>query len=575
MISQVVKPDLNRLNWIKTNLRIIDKAGQLRSLRPNNGQLLLHAEMQQQRARDLPVRIVLLKPRRVGWSTWSEAEAFHDIHHLPNWAAMAVSLDADSTDTIFDMTKRFQRYLRANKPTNKTNKKQILFAPPHNSVFHAQTAGKIGVGRSFTAQFLHCSEVAFWLEAKTQLAGLYQIVDDSPGTVIILESTANGIGGAFYDKYWAAKQHAEEHPSDYREYRAVFFAWFEFPEYQTVIPDWWTRTEEEQDIAQLHGLSDEQLYWRRVKIAELDGDVSLFRQEYPATDLEAFQASGNAVFTPKMIASQEQHCLEGRTAVFTGPDANVDIENVDRRWNCWHIYQLPVAGRQYALGIDTMEGKISDIKDPKSKLDHDGMVMIDRENGDICAVWEGQSPPDVLINQSYWAGKIYNNAFIGVEMPMGFSVLRGLHNKGYRNLYNRETHDETLISEPTDTLGWRTTLITREWMVKDLITAIREQAIKIYHQGIVDQMKTFIKDKKGKSIHMPGKLDDLLFGLMIAIQIHQRCPMVTAMTQSHTSSEEIKEAQTGSQLAYSGAIDHGNEFDDDDNDNDYYDDHSY
>ena len=59
-------------------------------------------------------------------------------------------------------------------------------------------------------------------------------------------------------------------------------------------PEWFTRTDEEDELVALYGLSDDQLYWRRVQIAEVDGDVSLFKQEYPATDIEAFQASGNS-----------------------------------------------------------------------------------------------------------------------------------------------------------------------------------------------------------------------------------------------------------------------------------------
>jgi hypothetical protein len=109
-------------------------------------------------------------------------------------------------------------------------------------------------------------------------------------------------------------------------------------------------------------------------------------------------------------------------------------------------------------------------------------------------------------------------------------------------------------------------------MVKDFITAIRDLAITIYQDIVVDEMETFIKDKTGKCIHMPGKKDDLLFGLMIAIQVHKRCPLTLGSDQTHTSGEPEKPQETIASLAYSGAIDPGNEYDDDD---DYYDGHTY
>jgi hypothetical protein len=555
-----ILPDYNRLNWIQDSLQIIDKRGNLRPLVPNNGQLLLHAELQQQRMRDLPVRIVLLKPRRVGWSTWSEAEAFHDIHHNPNWAAMAVSMDADSTDTIFAMTKRFQRYLPDSRPTDNTNKKQIVFSDPHNSVFHAQTAGKVGVGRSFTAQFLHCSEVAFWADAKTQLAGLYQIVDDSPGTVIILESTANGIGGSFYDKYWQAKDHQKLFPEDFREYRPVFFSWFDFPEYVLTPPEWFERTEEEDELVSLYNLTDEQLYWRRVKIAELDDDLSLFKQEYPCTDLEAFQSSGNPVFTPAQISSQEKHLVDCRTAVFREDE----IDDVNRSFNCWFLANVPIPGREYSMGIDTMEGRISDIADPKSKLDCHGIVVMDRATGEWVAVYHGQGGQDELGEQAYWCARYFNDAFVGVEMPQGMVVLKYFVDRGYSNLYNRQTHDESLSPTDSEAFGWRTTIVTRDWMVNDFITAIRSNAVKIRQEIAIEEMKTFIRDKTGKAIHMPGKKDDVLFGGMIALQIHKRCPLSGLGNQTHTTGFEV-EYENMDKLAYAGAIDYGTErdFDDD------------
>src|SRR5690606_31313523 len=59
----------------------------------------------------------------------------------------------------------------------------------------------------------------------------------------------------------------------------------------------WQMTAEEEEYAEAHGLDDEQMAWRRWKIAELRHDW-LFRQEYPATAAEAFQSSGHDSYIP-------------------------------------------------------------------------------------------------------------------------------------------------------------------------------------------------------------------------------------------------------------------------------------
>ena len=52
-----------------------------------------------------------------------------------------------------------------------------------------------------TWALFHGSEVGFWAHADSHIAGVLQAVPDAKGTEIILESTANGVGGAFH-KMW-------------------------------------------------------------------------------------------------------------------------------------------------------------------------------------------------------------------------------------------------------------------------------------------------------------------------------------------------------------------------------------
>ncbi|MCJ7482648.1 MAG: hypothetical protein MUO31_06755 [Thermodesulfovibrionales bacterium] len=538
-----------RLGWIAENLKIQNKAGRLVHLVANDGQILLNDTMEEQRRRSLPVRIVLLKPRQVGWTTWSEAEGFYDAYFRPNWQVFIGSLDTDSTDHVFSMTKLFLSEIADPKPTDATNRKEIIFSAPHRSKIIAQTAGKEGFGRGYTPHYFHASEVAFWPNAKKQLAGIYQGIPQGRDTTIILESTANGVGGAFYDTFWEAVERRKRNPNDYSGYLPVFFPWYRFSEYSIDPPKGFQMTSDEREESDQYDLRPGQIYWRRLKIDEVNGDISIFRQEYPATALEAFQASGNPVFTQQMIKSQEsQVCPHPRYCIMAG-----EIENVDRIFNCWQIVRLPQINHDYCMGIDTMEGRVSDINDVKSNLDCDAIAIIDRAACEVVAIYHGRGNQADLGEQALRMAEFYNDAWVAPEIPAGMVVLGKFKDAGYDNIYNRQQHDERLETSDSENLGWRTTMITRDYMINQFITCMRDNSLTVNFMPVVEEMKTFIRDKTGKKVHMPSKHDDLLFAVMIALQVHLRCPVTQPYPDSHTTSYVPDYREDN--IVYAGAVD--------------------
>jgi len=546
------------INWIDENLKIINKNGELVSLCPNDGQLMLAGIIQKQRAAGFPVRILLLKPRQVGWSTWSEAEAFYEINSRSNWTALCVSADTESTDMVFNMTRTFQSHLpvECRRPTKASNRKEIRYRAPHGSKFLTQTAGKDVLGRGGTIHFFHGSEVAFWPKAKEGLAAVLQMVPKNPDTIVILETTANGVGGAFYDMYWQAVDRQKSGDS-LEGYLPIFFPWHKFLEYTTEPPEGFVADEDERIVQKECDLTNAQVYWRRLKIQELGGDEALFRQEYPATAMEAFQTSGNPVFLQSMINHQKQFVREPRRCILTQDN----IEDVQRTFNCWKIRQMPCDNHEYAMGIDTMEARLSDVNDPKSNLDADGIAIFDRNAGEYVAIYQGRGDQVDLAWQAYYAAKLYNDAFIAPEIPNSMTLLNIFKEKGYANIYNRQVHDQQLTIQDSENLGWRTDMVTRKWLVDDFRAALREKSFIVGFDEIINEMMSFCYDKSGKPIHMAGKHDDLLFAAMIAFQVHLRCPKgITAYSYAFTGGpdEPVDDIQS---LAKVGVVDMGLEDD--------------
>jgi hypothetical protein len=80
----------------------------------------------------------------------------------------------------------------------------------NHSWYRADSAKEFESGRGLTLHSLHISELAFFPDAQRKLTGVLQAVPNEPGTLIVLESTANGQN--YFKDLWDT---AEAGESDY------------------------------------------------------------------------------------------------------------------------------------------------------------------------------------------------------------------------------------------------------------------------------------------------------------------------------------------------------------------------
>jgi hypothetical protein len=254
------------------HLWIINKAGQWQRLVLNDIQLDLVSKLT---GRDL-----ILKPRQVGTSTLMRALVFYEsIRGTTSSAAMAH--DSETTQKLRRMDKRFfDRLDPAFGVARSIDNASTTVYQPHASEVTIATAGSRDTGRGGTYNMVHGSEVAFWKDAGSLMAGLLQGVP--AGGRIVLESTANGASGWFYDRVM--------NPDGWAVH---FYPWWAMQEYRRPPPDGMRMTGEEQRLKAQHALDDWQIAWRRAKQAELG---PLFPQEYPEDVYSAFITSGQSVF---------------------------------------------------------------------------------------------------------------------------------------------------------------------------------------------------------------------------------------------------------------------------------------
>ncbi len=523
--------------WMNNNLKIVDMDGCISALSLNVAQRMLHKTIEDiQVSKGYPVRVIVLKARRTGISTYSEARYFYEINQRSHVNAVVASADIASTNKVFKMAKMFQANMpgQIRRDTDYSNRKEIVYSEPHGSAFIAQTAGTDVLGRGGQTHYFHCTEVGFWKDAKTQFGGAMQEVPDKD-SMVILESTANGVGGMFHDMFWEAMDDWKFSKSP-GNFLPVFLPWFIFPEYQRKVPEHFTFKPGkphasnipvewvgvEQELIRKFQLTYEQLYWRRWAIKnKCQNDLNLFDQEFPYCAEVAFNSTGRNVFLHSRLESVETK--EPITALLIR-NGRIQPEPIDRQRNCWQIWKKPDAGHEYAIGIDTMEGTQSDPDDPKSNYDLHAVSVLDRDTGEIVAIYLGRGSQRELGDQCFLAAKWYNDAWVAPELPMGMVVLDVLKESGYDRIYQRQAADEQRVETDSLNLGWRTTILTRPKMVDNFKTAFNEGEIVIYSKDLLDEMRTFVYDKRGTPRHRPGKHDDLLFASMIALQLHMRLP---------------------------------------------------
>lgn len=517
---------LNARDYIEGLLKIRTKDGRMVPLILNPPQQRLYEAVKRQWQAKKPVRIIILKARQMGFSTLTEALIFWRTATAPYTESMVVAHKEDATANLFRMSKLYLDALPdLLKPmTRASNAQEIDFSKPVrlrsdrdglHSRIRCATAGGEGVGRSYTLQCLHLSEFAFWPGDKLKtFVGLAQAVPDLPGTMIIIESTANG-----YETFKAMwDQAVEAQRSGQEGFEPIFFPWYEMPEYRRDPPPGFEKTQEEADLAEQFNLDDQQLAWRRWCIQTLcGGDMQLFRQEYPATPDEAFIATGSCFFPQEELVKRREAVREDKWE--RGAFRISWTPTKDIRSFTWtkdetgpiRIRKKPEAGVPYVIGGDTAgEGS-----------DYFAGQVLDNRTGEQVAVLHHQYGEREYAEQMYCLGKYYNDALIGIETNFSTYPEMKLEELGYQNLYVRERFD-TYSGKPQRAYGFATTSRTRQTILDGLKDVSMHDMDMITDYETLGEMITFVRGDDGKPAAEEGEHDDLVMSLAIAHHVRSQ-----------------------------------------------------
>ena len=463
----------------------------------NAAQKEINKQLEAQLEKTGKVRAIVLKARQQGISTYCAARVFWKTFFTPYTRSVVMAHDSATSDALFNMSRNIIDNMEEPPTLQKSNAKEILFE--HNkSGYRLYTAGAKEAGRGTTPTIAHLSEVAFWQFDEQILAGLFQGISQENETEVILESTANGASGEFFRLFQGAM-------NGENEYVPIFLPWYITPEYRREAPEGFELTDEEEDLVENYSLDNDQLYWRRLKIAE-SGEKK-FIQEYPASAEEAFLVTGNSVFDQEIVQMYEVKAPD-YTRAFDYESSYFE----DNKSGHLEMWRAPKFEDRFIIGADVALGV---------GQDYSTAVVLNKER-EVCALFrDNYIDPSVFGDILFYLGRYFNNALLAVESnSLGIATLNRLKQMNYVNLYY-QTKAATLANEEGSKPGFRTTISTKPMIIGNLKRAIEEHDIDISSDIIVSELRTYVSAENGSTNALAGNYDDTVMALAIAFEAYR------------------------------------------------------
>lgn len=519
--------------FIENMLYIVDKKSQMTKfiLNEEQNKLLEHVEFCLEN--DIPIRMIVLKARQIGSTTFFTALGFWWASMNKNVKYGIVAHMYKSAEAIFEKCKIFYNNLPIemqpattqmsgdgitfNKKTGKGINSKVQFATVNEGVYRGETL-----------TYLHLTECAFW-EGNVQAIenSLAPTVSINPRTMVVRESTANGYN-FFKDDWDRAVQKKSE-------YTPFFFGWQDHSEYQMQTPKGFTLTEKEEDLQRRFDVTDNQLMWRRYQIDNnYGGNETWFKQENPMTPEEAFVAAGAGVFDAETIVQGYEGCVEPKKMeievyptfekLLVWEEPQIHEEKIYQEKSVWDYetqeyiyvktslvleeirYETP-----YTIGIDT-SGMGSD---------YNQIVVINNITKEMVARYGKESiSEEYLAKIAVEIGTYYHNALIVPEINYSHQIAEFILKEGYKHVYIRENigrQDGGVISSLM--YGWKTTALTKPPMISVLRSHLNNNPNIIKDKEFWYEAEYYLMEnpQMNKMNAASGHHDDIIIAAAIAI----------------------------------------------------------
>lgn len=542
---------LDRRYYLENYHVIKDEQGRQQTLYPFwDHQEIIYERLQKSWMEKGCFRGIILKPRQCGGTVWSAGITFHATIFTPHMFTLMMAHDDETSSEIdrrirnaFDnlpwwmrpeiLSRQQERHWIFDRPTADT---RAINPGLGSSLLISNSQRKAGVAIGRTIRTAHFSEVSRWEDASTYTADIKPSMN-ALDTLAIMESTAFGRNGLFYNQWKAAE-------SGKSAWEPIFIPVYRVKKYFLPLlrgeAATFVLSEDEKKLRV--SIKEKENYtiplgffkWKRNDIQETinstgDPDANDHFEAYPVTPGEAFISSGFGAFPKNRLNEQEKlHCVAPKLIgeiEYTGSDNEpilrmhtpTDEELLEKasRINRFWLWEYPDANDavEYYIGADVAGG---------SGPDYSYAAVYRLGNGPEphvqVADWHGLCNPShfakILAALGYW----YHNCEIAVEY-MKAGVTTGdelLHQLDYPTLY-RWKHLDKISGSLTLHVHWMTTQRTRDDAINRMNEALLDRTIEIRNRHVIEEMRDFGRlEGEGKAAGLDNE-DDMVMGSLITV----------------------------------------------------------
>lgn len=560
--------------WAATLVYIKRKGGGTDVLfKLNRAQRKLIAKLEKMRKAGKPIRLILLKARQWGGSTAIQLYmAWLQLIHKVGLNSLIIAHQGTGSDEIKDM---FDRAIKAypvemlhelgeayapNEPkmVGVGKSGNIFRVPQRNCKIKIGTAERPNSCRGGDYNLVHLSEVALWKETdgkkpedivRSACSGILL----QEYTMIVYESTPNGVGNFFHREYLAAKHGLSQ-------FMALFIAWFEIEQYELPFASDAERyafakklyenrnndevkSDREEPGTYLwslwkKGATLEAIHWyvsERSKYTN-HGDMA---SEYPSDDIEAFTFSGRKVFSNDDVEQFRSACRppRWRGEIYGNADeGEAALEGLhfkkeaDGRLFMWHDVERSEDEEvldRYLVIVDVCKGHTKDA-DFADILVLDRIYMMDGEPPVVAAEWHGHIDMDRLAWKATQVAAYYNNALLVIESNTletnntkgeAEYILTLVHEVYGNQLYARKQSAEDIRQGLPKKYGYHTNPLTKKVVIYNLKVVIRQHLYVEREEECLNEYLTYVETENGAFEAMEGYHDDRLMTRAIGMQV--------------------------------------------------------
>jgi len=384
------------------------------------------------------------------------------------------------------------------------------------STMYIASARSFVAGRTQTIHHLLCDEFAFYPPDSLERVVLPALARIPPDGTCDIFSTPHGEQDEFHETYSLAKEGKSV-------FTPHFYPWFMLPEYVIHLGDPRLRMvpeadgptiemdADEQRLVNNHGLSLDQIRWRRWKIKEMESlrregqTRTLFLQEFPEDDVSCFLATGDMYYDTQRANEMAKGCYPGEII------------------NGLHVWYKPSdfpAGQRFIVAIDPGQAKMT-----QSAI---GVLTFKKaEDGYEYPVWcardAGLYPPEPTVEKAIRYSDYYNRAMITWEANgHGLAVTALLRNR--RPIYFRK---DVVSGVTTNEPGWYTSggaRGTKEYMFQAIHRNL--PSLECHDIELVRQLRNFRIDN-GKAVVIGA--DDIHDSLGLALVCYNPSKFIRGM----------------------------------------------